>query len=134
MNSQQGGCLCGAVRYLLLGEPRGAAICHCSHCKKQSGSQFSFNLIIKEADYQQQGSTTIYIDDGDSGQPVYRNFCNQCGSPLFVKTMATPGKLILKGGTLDMTPGLLPAIEIYCDNAVAWLPAVPNAARYGLNI
>ena len=79
---RQGGCLCGAVRYTLKSEPRAIAICHCTHCQKQSGSLFSFNLVMRQADYEQSGETAIYQDGGDSGQPVYRHFCRNCGSPL----------------------------------------------------
>jgi hypothetical protein len=45
MWDRKGGCLCGAVRYVLKSEPQAAAICHCTHCQKQSGSLFSFNLF-----------------------------------------------------------------------------------------
>jgi hypothetical protein len=72
MQDRKGGCLCRAVRYVLKGEPRTIAICHCTHCQRQSGSVFSFNLLISEADYEQSGETMVYMDKGDSGQPVYR--------------------------------------------------------------
>ena len=81
MSDRKGGCLCGAVRYVLKGEPRGIALCHCTHCQRQSGSLFSFNLVIRETDYEQSGETIIYVDSGDSGQPVHRHFCGRCGSP-----------------------------------------------------
>ena len=70
MQDRKGGCLCGAVRYVLKGQPRAIAICHCTHCQKQSGSLFSFNLVIRQADYEQSGETMVYVDKGDSGQPV----------------------------------------------------------------
>ena len=55
MQDREGGCLCRAVRYVLKGEPRTIAICHCTHCQRQSGSVFSFNLLISEADYEAVG-------------------------------------------------------------------------------
>ncbi len=67
MQNRKGGCLCGAVRYVLNGGPRAIAICHCTHCQKQSGSVFSFNLVIRESEYNQQGETMVYVDQGDSG-------------------------------------------------------------------
>jgi len=75
MQEMKGGCLCGAVRYVLKGEPRAIAICHCTPCQKQTGSVLSFNLLIKETDYEQKGDTMVYMDQGDGGQPVYRHFC-----------------------------------------------------------
>jgi hypothetical protein len=133
MPDRNGGCLCGAVRYVLKSGPRAIAICHCTHCQKQSGSLFSFNLVIREADYEQSGETTIYQDKGDSGQPVYRHFCAVCGSPIFAKTALAPGNVVVKAGTLDNMAGLQPKAEIYTNHAVEWLAPVAGAARFAQN-
>jgi len=74
MLERKGGCLCGAVRYVLKGEPQATVLCHCTHCQRQSGSMFSVNLFVAEHGYQQLGQTAFYIDKGDSGQPSYRHF------------------------------------------------------------
>ncbi len=134
MQDRQGGCLCGAVRYVLKGEPRATAICHCTHCQKQSGSLFSFNLVMREADYEQRGETEVYVDKGDSGQPVYRHFCGGCGSPILAKIAAAPGKVVVKAGTLDSMEGLQPQTEIYTDHAVKWLAPVAGAGRFSQNL
>ncbi len=134
MENRKGGCLCGAVRYVLNGEPRGIALCHCTHCQRLSGSPFSFNLVVREADYEQAGETTTYVDSGDSGHPVYRHFCGRCGSPLFARTALMPGKLVLKAGTLDSMEGLQPKIEVYTDHAVKWLAPTAGARRYSQNV
>ena len=36
-----GGCLCGAVRYEVRGEPVHVGRCHCTDCRKESGSAFT---------------------------------------------------------------------------------------------
>jgi hypothetical protein len=133
MSNREGGCLCGAVRYTLNCEPRAIALCHCTHCQKQSGSVFSFNLVVRESDYQQAGDTTIFVDKGDSGEPVYRHFCAKCGSPVLVKIAEAPGKIVLKAGTLDSLDGLQPRAEIYTDHAVSWLNAINGTTRFPQN-
>lgn len=134
MQDRKGGCLCGAVRYVLKSEPRATAICHCTHCQKLSGSVFSLNLVVKEADYEQSGETKVYVDKGDSGQPVYRHFCAGCGSPIFAKIAAAPGRVVLKAGTLDSMEGLQPQTEIYTDHAVQWLAPVAGTKRFAQNL
>jgi hypothetical protein len=134
MQDRQGGCLCGLVRYVLKSEPRAIALCHCTHCQKLSGSLFSFNLVIREADYDQRGETMIYVDKGDSGQPVYRHFCGGCGSPILAKTALAPGKVVVKAGTLDSMEGLQPQTEIYTDHAVKWLAPVAGTTRFAQNL
>jgi hypothetical protein len=133
MQERMGGCLCGAVRYTLKGEPRSIAVCHCTHCQKQSGGTFSFNLVVKESDYEQKGETKIYVDKGDSGQPVYRHFCGACGSHIFAKISAAPGKIVLKAGSLDSMEGLQPQAEINTEHAVKWLSPVEGAKRFTQN-
>ena len=134
MPDRKGGCLCGAVRYTLTGEPRSIAVCHCTHCQRQSGSLFSFNLVVRHTDYRQSGETKVFVDKGDSGQPVQRHFCGTCGSPLFATTALMPGKIVVKAGTLDSLEGLHPQAEIYTDRAVNWLAPVAGAARFAQNV
>tara|TARA_B100001105_G_scaffold251748_1_gene242019 strand:+ start:7333 stop:7737 length:405 start_codon:yes stop_codon:yes gene_type:complete len=129
MSHREGGCLCGAVRYTLTGDPRAVTLCHCSHCQRVSGSVFSFNLVVREADYQQIGETAVFTDFGDSGQPVQRHFCSRCGSSILAKIAAAPGKVVLKGGSLDNKEGLRPFTEIYTAQALSWLAPVEGTTR-----
>jgi hypothetical protein len=133
MTHRQGGCLCGAVRYVIKAEPRPGTICHCTHCRKQSGSLFSFNLVVRDSDYEQQGETKVFVDTGDSGQPVHRHFCGRCGSPVFVKIAAAPRHVVIKAGSLDDIGGLQANTEIYCDHATDWIAPVAGATRFAQN-
>jgi hypothetical protein len=37
----EGGCLCGAVRYRVTGDPTIAVVCHCTRCHRMTESAFS---------------------------------------------------------------------------------------------
>jgi hypothetical protein len=131
MRIHQGGCLCGAVRYVLKGEPQGNAICHCTHCQKQSGSLFSFNLFYREEDVEEHGATQVFEDSGDSGQPVQRHFCARCGSPVYTKAAAYPGLVLIKCGTLDdVRRAPSPELEIYTMHEPGWLAPFSGANRF----
>ena len=90
--------------------------------------------MIREVDYNQQGETMVYVDKGDSGQPVYSHFCRGCGSPIPAKTALAPGKVVVKAGTLDSMEGLQPKTEIYTDHAVKWLAPVAGVASFAQNL
>jgi len=128
--SRTGGCLCGAIRYTLASEPNLTAVCHCTHCQRQSGAMFSTNVVVTESDYTQQGETKVFEDSGDSGQPVYRHFCGNCGSPILSRVAIMPGVVMLKAGTLDDFSGLTPAVEVYADHAAAWVAPIAGAQRF----
>ena len=129
MTDREGGCLCGAVRYVLKAEPLMTAVCHCTHCQRQSGGVFSTNLAIPDAAYVQTGETKVFTEGGDSGKAVWRHFCGNCGSPILSKVEAMPGLSLVKAGTLDDMSGLTPGIEVYTDHAAEWVVPIAGAQR-----
>lgn len=130
MTDREGGCLCGAVRYVLKADPLMTAVCHCTHCQRQSGGVFSTNLAIPDAAYVQTGETKVFTDKGDSGKAVWRHFCGACGSPILSKVEVMPGLSLVKAGTLDDMSGLTPGIEVYTDHAAEWVAPIAGAQRF----
>lgn len=131
MTSFTGQCLCGAVRYRIDGKPQLVAICHCTHCRRQSGSAFSVNALVARAGYRQEGTTRVFTDAGSSGGAVYRHFCPRCGSPILSALPGLPDHVLVKAGTLDNPETLAPSRELWCDSALPWLPEVPGTTRSG---
>ncbi len=134
MTHRHGGCLCGAIRYEIKSEPALVAVCHCTHCQKQSGAMYSTNLGVPVADYVQTGETKVFHDKGDSGKSVDRHFCGNCGSPILSSAEALPGMVLIKAGTLDSLVGIVPKMELYTDRAAEWVPAVPGSQRFALGL
>jgi len=129
-----GGCLCGAVQYSSAAEPMVVAICHCTHCQKQSGGAFSVNVGIPKGSLQfTAGKPATYQDTGSSGQPVYRHFCDQCGSPIFSDVVASPQIDWLKAGTLNDTSWVKPAVNVWCQSAQPWVPFPEGVPRFAQN-
>jgi hypothetical protein len=131
MPSRTGRCLCGAVTYEITGDPIVTAVCHCTHCQKQSGAMFSTNIMVQQAQFHQTGETRTYEDFGDSGKKVLRNFCPKCGSPITSAIEAMPGMVAVKAGTLDNFKDVQPAIEVYTDHAADFVPRVPGIPSFG---
>lgn len=130
MTDLVGGCLCGEVRYSTAAEPVFTAICHCKNCQKQAGTAFSVVMAFPTGSLSIDGSLKAYQDKGDSGQPVHRNFCPQCGSPITSVVSAMPNLVFLKAGTLDDTAQLKPTMEIYCSSAQPWVAANGETQKF----
>eukprot|EP01035_Chromulina_nebulosa_P059073 gene59073-80893_t len=110
MTIRQGGCLCGAVRYEVEGEPLRVGLCHCLDCRKESGAVFSCFAVFPAASFRQTGEVRTH-----SG----RSFCPSCGSRLF---NPSDQEVEIRFGTLDAAPGdLVPQYEIWVKQREAWL-------------
>ncbi len=79
-----GGCLCGKVRFEVVGELMPVVNCHCSKCRRFHGHVGAYtatrreNLVVVEA-----SGLKWYRSVQDETPNVYRGFCKQCGSSLF---------------------------------------------------
>ena len=65
-----GGCLCGAVRYACDDEPGTAGYCHCSDCRRVSGSAFGVSVPVAASAFRiTKGTPKSYTKAADSGRP-----------------------------------------------------------------
>ena len=126
-----GGCLCGAIRYAYDGEVGAAGYCHCADCRRVSGSAFGVSLSVSAAGFRLvQGTPKGFTKAGDSGRPVTRYFCPDCGSPLYTLPPLHPERLFIKAGSLD-DPGVVhPARQAWVRSRVAWAEIDPAIDSY----
>ncbi len=123
-----GSCLCGAVTYEFVGSFEGFFLCHCSRCRKNSGSAHAANLV----------STTgrIIWPKGETGVTSFRltgtrherSFCSSCGSAL-PSTQMDGALVIVPAGSLDTEIGMRPTAHICLADRAAWddrLETVPG--------
>jgi hypothetical protein len=104
-----GGCLCGAVHYEVQGPLRDVVACHCTMCRKASGS-FVHTTAARLSDFRLTEHRGLTWYRSSSGRR--RGFCNICGSTLFGQD---DGKTLIyiAAGTLDGATGLKLAAHIF---------------------
>ena len=119
--SRTGQCLCGSVTYSIASEPVLVGVCHCQDCQRFTGSAFSYLVAFPHTDLKIEGEVETYGKPGDSGQPIHRQFCPNCGSSLLELAATRPGLVLLNGGTLDSSEDLTPSMQIYCDRQLPWV-------------
>jgi len=70
-----GGCLCGNIRFAYKGVLGTAAYCHCSDCRKCTGSAFSVSVAMEIEHFEiTAGSLKGFAKKGDSGNDLTHLF------------------------------------------------------------
>lgn len=118
MKKLSGRCLCGAVRYEVNDNFQYAGFCHCSDCRRFSGSASSAMAGIPTDEFR------ILAGDDVARQYVKTQdtvlvFCGQCGASLYA---AKPrrGMIHLRLGTLDESPSLRPQFHSHVGSKADW--------------
>ena len=75
-----GSCLCGAVRFAVVGPLPPPDACHCRQCRKQSGHVFASTDVPRDALTVEGADRVTWFQ---SSERVRRGFCGTCGSTLF---------------------------------------------------
>lgn len=128
MTHTTGGCLCGAVKFEVSGPFESFFLCHCSRCRKDTGSAHAANLFSTKA--------ALVWRAGEAGIKTYRlpgtrherSFCAECGSAL--PSMQMDGHLlVVPAGSIDTPVEIRPVAHICLADRADWdrdLETVPG--------
>ena len=117
-----GGCQCGAVRYVVRGEPIALVACHCTECKRQSGSSFGMSLVVPRENFEvSQGELKSFSRTPDRGGSLECFFCPGCGVRIYHASTNMADTFNIKAGTLDETADLTPAAHVFAGRKHPWL-------------
>lgn len=131
MKNLCGGCQCGAIRYECFGEPLAVSFCYCRDCQQASGGPFCNYVVVPAALVKLlRGVPRSYKVIADSGNEVTREFCSDCGAPLFARN---GNVFVIAVGSLDQPADVRPTIAIWLDSAQPWAPIPDDVERYSGN-
>ena len=112
-----GRCYCGAVRYAVADEFVYAANCHCSNCRRTTGSAFKpFAGIERGKLALTAGADNLLIYGGDKAHDAH---CKTCGSLLY--SLVRDGAYVhVAMGTLADDPTIRPTHHIFVGSMAPW--------------
>lgn len=125
---RQGGCQCGAIRYMVDGPPSVIFTCHCTACQRRSGSAFVVSMVVPGRNFHlTRGTLKPQTRTADSGAQLTHWFCADCGTPILGVERGTAPDLYqtIRLGTLDDVSGLRPTVHVWTRSAQGWV-AVPE--------
>ena len=115
-----GSCLCGAVSYEV--EPPFARMvhCHCSRCRKGTGTGHATNLIAPPTQFTWlTGEEALSHFDLPSAKSFSKWFCEKCGSPM-PRLTRDGQRMIIPAGSLDSVPPIQPSDHIFWGSRAPW--------------
>jgi len=126
----KGSCLCQAVSYQFHGPEYVFQYCHCSRCRKFTGSAHASNIIVDPAQFEWlSGEDQVGRFEHPEARHFATCFCKICGSSL--PWMAQSGAaVIIPAGTLDDDPEIRPVQNIYWKDRAPWREAVEELPQY----
>lgn len=126
MTTHSGSCLCGQVRFEIEGDFDRFFFCHCSRCRKSSGTAHGANLFSATAKVTwlsgEELITQYRVPDARFG----RAFCSFCGGAL---PRVRPNIVVVPAGCLDTEVHVQPTGHIFGASRANWdrdLETVPT--------
>jgi hypothetical protein len=128
MKELKGRCLCGAVEYAVPDALHYSGYCHCSDCRRFSGSAFSAMGGVPLAELRILKGADHIARYTKSAQTVLC-FCRACGSSLYAEKPQR-GMAHLRLGTLDEAPSLPPQFHSYVASKAPWYPILDTLPQH----
>ena len=113
-----GKCLCGKVEFELSGKIPGLYQCHCSLCRKVSGSSANAALVIDASRFRWLGGEES-ISRYQSDTAFKSHFCTHCGSPVPNSTR-NDSAFWVPVGLLQDSEELKLVAHLYMDSRASW--------------
>ena len=128
--SIQGSCLCGTVSYRFHGPEFVFQYCHCSRCRKFTGSAHASNIIVAPEQFEWlSGADQVGRFEQPDAKHFATSFCRKCGSSL--PWQAQSGiSVVIPAGTLDQDPGIRPVQNIFWNDRAPWREPVEALPRH----
>jgi hypothetical protein len=129
----KGSCLCGGVKYEVAGEAQRFFHCHCSRCRKATGTGHASNLFLQPAELKWlSGEDQVRAFKLPEAKRFTNNFCATCGSRL-PRQPKDSDMVLIPAGSLDDAAPIKPQARIFSESRASWscaddeLPVYPQS-------
>lgn len=116
----EGSCVCGKVRFALTPPFRFFQYCHCTRCRKRTGSAHAANIaVMKEQLRFLEGEAHVKRFELPTAKSWCNAFCGECGSGM--PWLTRNGRAyIVPAGALDADPGQTPSRNVHFTSRALW--------------
>ncbi|MCH1918296.1 GFA family protein [Shewanella sp. A3A] len=119
----RGQCTCGQIKYQLNCPPLVVHCCHCSWCRRETGSAFAINAMIEADQVQLLSGEPVLINtpsNSGKGQQIAR--CPKCHVAVWSHYAGSgPLTKFVRVGTLLQASELPPDVHIFTADKLPWM-------------
>lgn len=125
----EGSCLCGAIEVRITGSISSIIHCHCSLCRKSSGTAYATNGFVNVSEL------AVLDPNGKLGSHEHnkgkkRHFCTVCASPIYSSNVEDPTRVRIRIGILDSQITERPVSHNFMASKAVWDDPDSQLPRY----
>ncbi|CAM3663912.1 GFA family protein [Rheinheimera salexigens] len=125
----QGSCLCGRVTLTVQGGISDIIHCHCSKCRKSSGTAYATNGFVATKELVINTGQEL-INSYETAPGKKRHFCKVCAGPIYSSNAQAADKLRLRLGILDSDIVERPMSHNFVSSSANWDDIAADLPRY----
>jgi hypothetical protein len=115
----EGGCVCGKMRYQLSGSPRPGSICYCLDCRRASAAPSVAWVSVRREDFLLlSGQLKQFKHAGR-----LRSFATCCGTPILVQDAVDSQRMDVTTCSMDSPELHPPVAAIWTEDRLPWIQA-----------
>ena len=118
MQTVEGGCFCGKVRYRASGRPTNSMVCHCQTCRRVAAAPVVAWVTFPRSQLQ---FTLGRPSEFRSSAPVRRTFCATCGTPLTYEHSDSPASIDITTCSLEDPAAFPPTHHSWLSHDIGWV-------------
>ena len=129
-----GSCLCGGTKYEVSGDAKRFFHCHCSRCRKATGTGHASNLFVQPGALKWlKGEAQLRSFKVPEAMRFTNVFCGSCGSRM-PRQAKDSDNVMIPSGSLDNDAPIKPQARIFSGSRANWscdgdgLPVYPEYA------
>lgn len=128
-SKHSGSCLCGRVKFEIDGEFERFYLCHCEHCRKDTGSAHAANLFSSTARLRWLSGEDSVSHFNLIGTRHSKAFCRSCGSAL-PRSQRSDEPLVVPAGSLNTPVHIRPNAHIFVSSKANWDEALEQVSTF----
>ncbi|HET9403841.1 MAG TPA: GFA family protein [Burkholderiales bacterium] len=126
----KGSCLCGSVSFDFKPPFSAFRYCHCSRCRKATGSAHASNVFVAASQFAWSAGETLVNHFKLPGAKTFAvSFCTRCGSRV-PHLIAERNEYLVPAGLLDNDPVARPENAIFWGSKAPWHVETQTIPRF----